>query len=400
MMRSLPPAGTPISSGELLRWPFKAFTDENALAEFEYSVRSRFECDYAWGVSSGRAAMTLVLQALSNLDRGARDEVVVPAYTCYSVAASIIKAGLKLRIADIDPTTLSYSDKSLQSLDTDRVLAVVSANLYGIPNNLPELSQFCEQRSLYLIDDAAQAMGARIGDRYAGTYGDVGIYSLDKGKNITTIQGGVIVSRNQKVAQEIECILEKIPSAHRVDSLVLMLKLIAYALLLHPHIYWLPERVLTLGVTPFEMEYPISKLNPSLSAIANLQFKRLDMLTQKRRENALELRSLLKKIPNILLPDQPNGWSVYARFPLIMPSENSRDDAVSRLRQCGLGGSYSYPRSIADIPQIHSSLADIPDAEGGREVARRIMTLPTHPFVKEQDRLHAADLIEELSRQN
>ena len=79
---------------------------------------------------------------------------------------------------------------ALERCDFSRVLAVVTANLYGIPNALPDLERIARERGVYLLDDAAQSLGARLGGRAVGTFGDAGLYSFDKGKIICTIQGG------------------------------------------------------------------------------------------------------------------------------------------------------------------------------------------------------------------
>ena len=156
-------------------------------------------------MSTGRAAMTLAFQAMK---RAARDpnrvEVIVPGYTCYSVPAAIERAGLVPRLCDVDPATLSPDLESLADLDFGRVLAIVSANLYGLPNALDDLESLARRHGIFMLDDAAQALGARYQGRPVGSFGDVGLFSFDKGKNITTLQGGVLVSDSASLSDALD----------------------------------------------------------------------------------------------------------------------------------------------------------------------------------------------------
>ena len=183
------------TAGDLLRWTGRVLSGRRQIDALRETVRGTFGVAHCFPVSTGRAALTLLLQALSRLSPDRR-EVIVPAYTCFSVPASIVKAGLTPRIVDVRPDTLDFSADALAGVDGRSVLAVIATNLYGMPNDLPALSQAARQMGAFLIDDAAQAMGADVGGRASGTWGDAGLYSLDKGKNISAIDGGLLVTRS------------------------------------------------------------------------------------------------------------------------------------------------------------------------------------------------------------
>ena len=101
-------------------------------------------------VSTGRAGMALALQAMQRAARDPRRrEVVFAGYTCYSVPGSVERAGLVPRICDVDPATLSFDLDALAGIDFSRVLAIVSANLYGLPNELDELEEMLKLISVY-----------------------------------------------------------------------------------------------------------------------------------------------------------------------------------------------------------------------------------------------------------
>ena len=139
--RYLAPAGSPVTTVDLMRWCGTAFSSTTASAALEQAIRDRFGVRHVFLTSTGRAGLTLLLRAMRRLADGTRDQVVVPSYTCYSVPASVVKAGLRPRIVDISPHTLDYAPEALEQTDFSRVLAIVATNLYGLPNNLPALER-------------------------------------------------------------------------------------------------------------------------------------------------------------------------------------------------------------------------------------------------------------------
>lgn len=390
------PAGTPIPLTQLAAWGAEGARGRERLEDLRASVLQRFGLASCSFVSSGRAAMYLLLRMLS-ARHPQRDEVVVPAYTCYSVAASAVRAGLKVRVCDVDPRTLSYDLDALRGLDCSRVLAIVSANLYGLPDPLPQIEALARDRGVYLIDDAAQAMGARLGERHCGSFGDFGIYSLDKGKNITSMQGGMIVTRDPDLARLVADEVAALPPAPRAQTFSYGLQLVAYALLLRPSLYWIPERLLDLGGTAYTTEYPVTRYSPALAGLPWRLLRNLDALQARRRLNAETLQETLadlQAVSTVRVPAEADP--AYVRLPLLV-DPRQRDEVVRDLVSAGIGASASYPRSIQDVPELREHLrSDAKAATGGREVARRILTLPTHPYIGSRQiatvgmRMHAA----------
>ena len=203
--------------------------------------------------------MTLLLAALSGRAGGARREVLIPSYTCYSVAASVMKAGLTPHHVDVDPATLDVDLDALGGERRERVLAVVATNLYGHPSDVRGIEAIAPPPAVVVIDDAAQAMGAARGRRARRRPRHVGAVSLDKGKNVAAIDGGLIVSRDPEVVAVIDGVLAALaaPGARHVATDAA--KAVAYFVLLRPWLYWLPASMpgLQLGTTPFTMDFPL-----------------------------------------------------------------------------------------------------------------------------------------------
>jgi dTDP-4-amino-4,6-dideoxygalactose transaminase len=359
---------------------------EKTLEEFRADFCRRYQLRHCFFVSSGRAAMFLLFRALRTLAGPDKTEVVVPSYTCYSVPAAAIRAGLRVRIVDIDPATLSYDLDQLTRTDFSNVLAIVSSNLYGIPNDLPAIAAIARQQSVYFIDDAAQSMGATMDGKSVGSFGDAGLYSLDKGKNITSIQGGILTTQSDFIAAEIRNELARLSAPPWQRTLAQAVQLLIYGILLRPWLYWIPARLpfLKLGTTRYEIDYPVERYSPNLGVMAALLFQRIDAVTQQRLDAARRYSKLLGSVPFLDLPKPlPGAQPVYLRFPVRIDTPARRDRLLFALQAAGLGATASYPGSTLDIPEVQTFL-DRARSHGdeGRSLAARILTLPTHPYVR------------------
>ena len=386
MPRHLPPAGTVLKAGELGNLVSDTVRNHDESAALADALRRQLDIAHPFLISSGRAALALVLRTLAEANP-ARREVVVPGYTCYSVAASAVRAGLVVRPLEVNPDTLDFEPSGLQAIDPDRTLAIVSTSLYGIPANLPALERFAKERGIPLIDDAAQSLGARVDGRAVGTFGDAGILSFDKGKNITSMQGGAILARDGALALRLAAEVAELPAATFAVGAGYAAKTLVYALLLRPWLYWIPNALLTLGETPFELDYPITRFPGSLASFVHRQLNRLDALTASRTENASALRAGLASVAGIRLPTSSIGQAVYPRFPLIFEDSGRREAALRRLRAAGIGATASYPRALIDVPPLQPSLAEaVAPTPRARAIAAGMLTLPTHGYVTERDR--------------
>ena len=168
---------------------------EKEVRRFADEIKRYFGVKHCFLLSSGKASLTLILQALHDL-YPERDEVLIPAFTCYSVPSAVVRAGLKIRLCDMDPQSLGYNLEQLRKIllqpggaqkegkaGRDRILAIVAAHLYGLPGDLCGLREIADPVGISLIEDAAQVMGGESCGRKYGTQGDVGFFSLGSGKS-------------------------------------------------------------------------------------------------------------------------------------------------------------------------------------------------------------------------
>jgi perosamine synthetase len=386
-MGYLAPAGTAMHLGDVIGGYSRGLAGSAGEAALGADIARLSGASHAWPVSSGRAAMTILLRAMATARaEPARNEVLVPAYTCYSVAASIERAGLLPRLCDVDPVTYGMDPAALERCDFSRVLAVVTANLYGIPNALPALERIARERGVYLLDDGAQALGARCGDRAVGTFGDAGLFSFDKGKIICTIQGGVMVTQAARgaVPEAIAAEAKRLPASATGESLMNAIKLPVYVLGLRPSMYGMIRRLpfLGLGRTDYEPRYPIARLGRLQVGVARRLLPRLATLNEQRRANAAQLTRALSGMRGVELPSIPaDALPAYARFPLRVADSAKRARLIAALDAGGIGATASYPLSLADVPEVAARLpaADL-NVPGARTLAAQIVTLPTHGY--------------------
>jgi perosamine synthetase len=386
-MSYIAPAGTPISLLDLALGLGKGALSDRPARELTAGLQQHSGHSHAWLMSSGRAAMTVIVNAMRDIRASEdKDEIIVPAYTCYSVPAAIERAGLKVRLCDIDPHTLSYDMAQLRAADFSRVLGIVTANLYGLPNDLTAIESLAKERGIFMLDDAAQALGASINGRPVGGFGDVGLYSFDKGKNIATMQGGAIVARSGALADAIAKRYAALPTTPAGETLALTIKLAAYAILLHPVAYGFVQRLpLGLGQTPYERECLIARFSPTLAGLGNRLFKRLGRLTSARQTNARALIEILAST-NVLQAAAllPTAKPAYARLPVFSRDALQRDRIIDALGKAGIGATCSYPEALCDVPEGKSVIVNSASSFlGARKVSATIVTLPTHPFCPE-----------------
>jgi dTDP-4-amino-4,6-dideoxygalactose transaminase len=383
-MSFVAPAGTPLRLGEIASglWQgSRSDVDLNALHAELARLSNRESCR---SFSSGRAAMVVALRAMKAVAGSRRTRVVIPGYTCYSVAAALENTGLTPVLCDVDPRTLSFDLEALARIDLSGVLAVITANLYGIPNDTAEIARVAAAGGAYLLDDAAQSLGASIHGTPAGGFGEIGLYSFDKGKNIPTMQGGALVARRGVLSEEIERQWAALPYPAPAETCMNAGKLAAYSLLLKPAYFGLVRSLpgLRLGQTPYELAYPITRYSRSLAGIAVRLCRRIEEINAQRIANAERLRTALADVAAVELITPPAGAKpVYLRLPVLARSAALRDRLVTVLEAAGIGATASYPSALADVPNVRARLAsDARDTPGARTVAERILTLPTHAY--------------------
>jgi 8-amino-3,8-dideoxy-alpha-D-manno-octulosonate transaminase len=163
--------------------------------QFEQEFATAMGVDHALAVSSGTAALRVALAALG-IGQGV--EVITQSFTFVATLEAIIESRAVPLCVDID-TTLNMDPQDLERRITPRTKAVIVVHMLGTPARLPEIAQICRRHNLFLIEDTAWGCGGALMDKPLGTWGDVGTFSFDFAKTMTTGEGGMLVFRNEEV---------------------------------------------------------------------------------------------------------------------------------------------------------------------------------------------------------
>ena len=186
-----PTAGLPLVAADL--WPFGAPDLAQQLALWLGVEQVQLEC-------SGTSALMVALRSLQRL-QPQRSEVIVPAYTCPLVALAIAQCGLQIRLCDLRADSLDLDADCLRALCSPRTLALLPTHLCGRVADVATALACARAVGAYVMEDAAQALGARVDGVPVGLQGDIGFYSLAVGKGLSTFEGGVLISRDAALRQ-------------------------------------------------------------------------------------------------------------------------------------------------------------------------------------------------------
>lgn len=174
---------------------------ENVKA-FEEEVKSYLGISEAIGVASGTDALHLALKAL-NIGKG--DEVITTPFTFFATVEAILYVGAKPVFVDIEENTYNIDPEKIEEKITPHTKAIIPVHLFGAPADMLKINEIAQKYSLKVVEDAAQAFGARIGNKKIGSFGDVGCFSFYPSKNLGCFgDGGMVVTDNAEIAQKIK----------------------------------------------------------------------------------------------------------------------------------------------------------------------------------------------------
>ncbi len=168
--------------------------------KFESQFSKYVKIDYALTVSNGTTALHVALLALGI---GPGDEVIVPTLTYVAAANAVMYTGACPVFVDCDPTTWQMDPEDVRKAINSNTRAILAVHLYGQPCDMPLLSQIATDHNLLLIEDCAESLGAFIGERHVGTFGDIATFSFYGNKTITTGEGGMVVTSNPNLGERI-----------------------------------------------------------------------------------------------------------------------------------------------------------------------------------------------------
>jgi len=393
--RTLSPAAAPISFRALFHGVQGLVCPDAARQRFTTELKIHFGRRHCFLLGSGRAALTVTLLALKRL-HPERDQVLIPALTCYSVPAAIVRAGLQVTLCDVAPGSFDFDPEQLPlALANPRLLCIIPTHLFGCAADIPRLRQLLQGRSLPVIEDAAQAMGADDPAGRLGTFGDVALFSLGRGKALSTVEGGILLTDDDRLAGAIRREIALLPGYSLAGQLRLLLSALALKLLGAPWLYWLPQSLpwLHLGETVFDPDFRLRTFSGFQAGLSRSWQQRLDTFRRQRRHNACGWTELATIAA---LPPYPPAAADadLIRFPLLCIDEAQRQRLLQASARHGLGLAPVYPQAIGDIDALQGQCGGGPCPQA-RQLVRRLLTLPVHPLVSARDRRRIVRLLTE-----
>lgn len=318
---------------------------------FESAMAEYLGVPHAIGVASGTDALLIPLMAM---EPKPGDEIIVPAFTFFATAGAVWNAGFTPVFCDVDPVTFNVTVQTLEAARTDRTRGVIPVHLFGQMAPMEEILPWAEGHGLVVLEDAAQAIGARreaadgSGARSVGAWAPVSAFSFFPTKNLGGFgDGGLVSALDDELADRVRKL--------RVHG----------GRQMYHH----------------QMVGTNSRLDALQAAVLSAKLPHLDGWAARRRENACRYHELLEDIPEVILPEVlPGNFHVYNQFTLRV---RRRDELRSFLADRDVGSGVYYPVPL-HLQECFSSLGgaagDLPGAEG---LCRQVLSLPVFPELRD-----------------
>ena len=339
-------------------------TDGPKLKEFENKFAKFTSARYAIGVSNATAALQLSLQAMGI---GKGDEVIVPDLTFVASINAILFIGATPVIVDIDKDDYNVSIDSIKKSLTKKTKAVMPVHFAGKSCKMHEIQTIARKNNLKIIEDCAHAIGGKLNKKHVGTFGDAGCFSFYPTKNLTTFEGGMIITNSKKILET-----TKMLRNHGITK--------SY------------QDRFTKG-KPWEYDVSIPGYNYRLdeirAALGISQLKRITQNNLKRKKAALYYNSKLKNNESVIIPkilkDEDHACHLYVlRFK--KQGKFSRDDLFTKLLKNGIRSSVHY-KPLHTFTAYKKNAKIFDNLTNTKKIYKEIISLPLYPQItrKKQD---------------
>lgn len=311
---------------------------------------------YGVGVGNGTDALLLVLNAWGI---GPGDEVITTPFTFFATAEVISRLGARPVFVDVDPETGNLDVSQLKEKVTERTKAVIPVHIFGQPADLDEVTRFAEKHGLWVLEDAAQAIGAEYKGKRIGSFGDAATYSFFPTKNLGGYgDGGMVVTDDEELVAKLKSL--------RVHGRS-------------------PNSKYHNDVIGYN-----SRLDELQAAALRVKLRYLDQWNQARRERAHRYDRLLRDLPvetPVVAADRTSIYHLY------IIRTDQRDALMEHLKSQGIGTAAYYPVPL-HLQKVYRELGyregDLPVAE---KLCRQSMALPLYPELDKEKQERVADAV-------
>jgi len=337
--------------------------------QFEVEFAEYTGAKHAIAVSNGTAALHL---ACVGAGIGPGDEVILPSLTFVADANAVRYTGAAPVFADIESEeTLNISPESIEANINERTRAIIIVHYGGYACDLPAIMNIAKEHGLVVIEDATHAIGSSLDKRMLGTWGQTGCFSFFSNKNMTTGEGGMIVTNDDELAERLRRL-----RSHGMTSLT-----------------WDRHQGYAWSYDVVDLGYNY-RLDEIRSALGRVQLSKLDAYNSRRRELVSLYHQMLEElIPEIEIPFQDHpGISACHLLPVLLPKDIDRKKMMDRMKEQGIQTSIHYPpiHQFSEYKERAFFPQPLPITE---EIAAREVSLPLYPMLTDDD---VADITQAL----
>jgi perosamine synthetase len=343
----------------------------SALQVVEQWLEREFDAPMPLLTDSGTSALTLALRLCTE-----GGPVAIPAWGCYDLATAVLGAGCEAVLYDLDPGTLGPDWPSLSAALEQGARAVVVVHFFGIPVDFGLVRATLAARTVPIIEDAAQAIGARWGGQRCGALGACAVLSFGRGKGLTGSGGGALLIRDNRLWERARFLASTLgPSRRGVRSFA---KGVAQWALGRPGWYWIPSHLpgLDLGETVYHPPRPPAPMSrASLGLLASATRGEAAAAATRRRGAECLLRTAPEElVRTVSLGGQ--GLPGYLRLPMMLRKGPFTASAFQQVRSQGVQRGYPVP--LSQLPELNNRVLNGKEEfPGAQRLADRLVTLPT-----------------------
>jgi len=367
-----------------------------ATASLEEDFKNYLGVNDVFITYSGTAALYLIFESLRRIS--SKKTVIIPAYVCPLVALAAQKAGLRIKVCDINKDNFDFNYNNLRDLclaDTD-VLAIVAVHLGGIALDFDKIKEIANQREIFVIEDCAHALGAAYKGKKCGTLGDFSFFSLCRGKGITIYEGGVLAVNKKEYSSVVANTIKDIARKNYISEVFKIAELIGYWIFYRPLLFWfvfkLPQIFWNLGKNTdkafgeeYDTNFDVHAVSVLRKYLGHKSFYRLENEISRQRERALFYIKALKEIKGIsAVQENPNAYATYPFLTVLFDETAKRNEFFKKINNYGLGVSIVYLNAICDYTYLKDNMS-CGECSNARDFSKRQLTLSTSVFLKDKD---------------
>ena len=333
------------------------------VVEFEKRAAQYLGAKHAVGVSSGTEALLLSLRALAIKLKNKeffdkKDEIITTPFTFVATAETIVRSGATPVFVDICPDTFNIDPEKIKKAINKNTIGILPVHLYGLACAMDEIKRIAKEHKLFIVEDTAQAFGARYKNEKAGTIGDLGAFSFFPSKNLGGWGDGGLIATNDQALFDLIKVLRDHGQVSRYDA-----KYIGYN----------------------------ARLDSIQAAILLAKLKYIEKFNSLRRRVANKYNKYLGKIRELTVPlESDNYYHVYHQYSVKVSKK--RDELLKLLNSKGIESRVYYPVPLHKMEAFKRAKVGGP-LKNTMDIISRILSLPIHPFLKDAEIKYVIDNI-------